>query len=564
MSSLRPPGLGPIVGHTTDRSCRLWIRALDPADKGPDLADDRRTIGVLTVMAEAGNDLPLDRRPVFYFRLRREYDRTGTFNLGLEKSLGDKGDPFPLTPNTEYRVRMGTLAFDDPLPNDLDLSESELADRLPPPTVWREDFDRLPREGSEAVFRTFGPESAIEPKMSFLLGSCRYPGILFKERESDQIFGPMFRDHVPKPPPGPGEPAPIQPALGPVRFVLMMGDQIYADLLNRMVPIGRADTFEEFQRRYHTAFGSMSMRRLMRHLSTYMILDDHEIEDNWTQDRVRRAPGRSLFLQAIGAYMSYQWSHGPRTYDGRLYYRFACNGYPFFVLDTRTQRFIDDIEERIDDNHLLGRPSLDPNEPGQLDRLLAWLTEQQKAGGAVPKFIVSSSVFVPNTVQSTKSEKYKLDDDAWAAFPTTRKALLDHIVAHKIQNVIFLSGDIHCANVAEMRFTGSKEAEKLKAFSVVSSAFYWPFPFADGEPSNYVHDSTDKRTKDTFALSRGHKMDYTASAFTQEDNFCRIDLDQAQATLTVRVFDWEGKPIQRPAADGSPGDLISVLRLAAW
>lgn len=28
MSSLRAPGLGPIVGHTTDRTCRLWIATL--------------------------------------------------------------------------------------------------------------------------------------------------------------------------------------------------------------------------------------------------------------------------------------------------------------------------------------------------------------------------------------------------------------------------------------------------------------------------------------------------------------------------------------------------------
>ncbi len=563
MSSLRPPGLGPVVGHTTDRACRLWIRAMDPADKGADLADDRRTIGVLTVIAAAGKDLPPDERSVFYFRLRREYDRTGAFNLGADKSLGDRGDPSPLTPDTAYRVRMGTIALDDPLPNDRDMEGAELARRLPPPSAWSGDFDRLPAETSEANFRTFGPEGAIGPQMSFLLGSCRYPGILWKQRESDQIFGPMFRDHVEKPPPGLGEPAPIKPALGPVRFVLMMGDQIYADLFNRMVPIGRADTFEEFQQRYHAAFGSMSLRRLMRQVPTYMILDDHEIEDNWTQDRIRGAAGRSLFLQAIGAYMSYQWSHGPRTYGGRLYYRFECNGHPFFVLDTRTQRFIDDIEERIDDNHLLGRPSLDPNEPGQLDRLLAWLTEQQGKGGAVPKFVVSSSVFVPNTVRSTKGEKFKLDDDTWAAFPTTRKTLLDHIVANKIQNVVFLSGDIHCSNVAEMHFTGSKAAEQLKAFSVTSSAFYWPFPFADGEPSDFVHDSTDKRTKDTFNLSRGHKMDYVASAFTQEDNFCRIEIDKTQARLTVRAFDWEGKPIQRSAADGSRGDVTS-LRLAAW
>ena len=50
MSSLRPPGLGPIVGHTSDGTCRLWIRAGDPEDEGAELSSERRTIGVLAVL----------------------------------------------------------------------------------------------------------------------------------------------------------------------------------------------------------------------------------------------------------------------------------------------------------------------------------------------------------------------------------------------------------------------------------------------------------------------------------------------------------------------------------
>jgi hypothetical protein len=66
------------------------------------------------------------------------------------------------------------------------------------------------------------------------------------------------------------------------------------------------------------------------------------------------------------------------------------------VLDTRTQRYKDDLPG-LHDNHMLGRPSLDPiNHPGQLQRLLDWLTEQQDKRGNMPKVIVTSSVFVPN------------------------------------------------------------------------------------------------------------------------------------------------------------------------
>jgi alkaline phosphatase D len=158
-----------------------------------------------------------------------------------------------------------------------------------------------------------------------------------------------------------------------------------------------ADTYEEFQDRYIQAYSAPNLRQLLRTCPTYMTLDDHEIEDNWTQDRLTEPGKHRLFNLAIGAYMSYQWSHGPRTWGRLLYYQFECAGYPFFVLDTRTQRYRDD-EEGIRDNHLLGRPTIDPAHPSQLTRLLDWLRDQQQTRGNAPKFIVSASVFVPNPI----------------------------------------------------------------------------------------------------------------------------------------------------------------------
>ena len=82
MSTLRKPALGPIVGHTTHNSCRLWIAASDAQDE-EDIAEDRRTIGVIGVVTNG----KVDPGSIAYFRLRREYDRTGTFNLGVDVSF---------------------------------------------------------------------------------------------------------------------------------------------------------------------------------------------------------------------------------------------------------------------------------------------------------------------------------------------------------------------------------------------------------------------------------------------------------------------------------------------
>ncbi len=551
MSQLREPGLGPIVGHTTETSCRLWIRAGDPGDEGSRLASDRRTLGVLGIWQIDGKKVPNPK--LYYFRMHRKYDRTGTFNLGEEVGIKDKNPSPKLKPGTEYQVKLGTLTLDDPFDDDHNIEDDNIGDILPPPNVWEKGLSELPDKTSLATFRTFGPGD----KLSFIVGSCRYPGLFWKTKSADKIFGPLLQETRNKI-------NGVQPS-----FVLMVGDQIYADKFNRIIPISLADTFEEFQDRYLKAFGSRNMRKLLRTVPHYMILDDHEIEDNWSQDRLRKsAEARKVFNLAIGSYMSYQWSHSPRNQDNRLFYNFDCSGFPFFVLDTRTQRYMDNIEEDLSDNHLLGRPSLDPSEPSQLEILLNWLKGQPKN---IPKFIISSSVFVPNPMSareervekmSTAKRKAELrqNTDSWPAFPNTRRALLKCITENKIQNVIFVSGDIHCSNVAQMFFSGIKGVGELKAFSITSSAFYWPFWFADGDPSDYVHDSKLKGQGDTFDIEKGLVMDYKAWNFTQQDNYCRIDVDRKKHELKVYCYGSDGNIVQKK----NKKKLITTFRLAKW
>jgi len=562
MSQLRPAQLGPLVGHTTTKTARIWIRGGTESESAT-LDPQRRTVGVIAVFEEGGKRLRA--KPAYYFRLRREYDRTGTFTLGEELGLQERPrDLWPLKPNTEYLVRVGTLSVDDPHPEGESLDSSVLDQRLPDPKVWITELEGLDAEQAEARFRTFPDGNTAAENLSFMLGSCRYPGLLWRTRHADAIFGPMLEE------------ARGRDGRPPANFSLMVGDQIYADRFNRHIPLGLADTFAEFQERYHAAFSSANMRRLLRHLPTYMILDDHEIEDNWTQDRIRSADSRQVFNLAIHTYMSYQWVHGPSCFGNRLYYNFECAGLPFFVLDTRTQRYMDDVAKDLSDNHLLGRPSLDPGEPSQLELLLSWLSSCQQKLGDRPKFIVTSSVFAPNPIAArTKRQgspeqvvQWKEDSDSWPAFPETRSKILSHIVAGGIQNVVFLSGDIHCANVAKIELSGSPAAKKLRSFSITSSAFYWPFPFADGDPSNFVHDSRASGQEDGFEFQVGtapHEMHYKAWNFTQDDNFCRVDVDPDQHRIVVTPFGSDGKVIEKGGWFGSAGEPIeSVLELAPW
>ncbi|WP_168014662.1 alkaline phosphatase D family protein [Halomonas salinarum] len=569
MSGLRSPQIGPIIGHTAHDRCRIWIRGHATRDEGVDLGSEMRTLGLLAVVDKRGRPL-IDEASgepwAYYFRLHREFDRTGTFVLGQASSLGGHNGPgpFPLEPDTDYRVRLATLTVDDPLPDAASLSDADLAERLPPLASMVPLLKELDPADCEACFRTF-PDPAAGPadELSFLIGSCRYPGLLWKVKEADRIFGPMAA-HFQR-----------QGGRKAARFTLMMGDQIYADKLNRHLPLGRADTFDEMQSRYHEAFGAPNMRRLLSQSPVYMILDDHEIEDNWSQDRLR--DNLHLFNIAIGAYMSYQWSHGPRSFGRRLYYRFECAGYPFFVVDTRTQRYRQ--RSGLDDNHLLGRPTIDSAHPGQLDRLRDWLSEQQREHGNVPKFLVVSSVFAPSPIDERLGDEFhdaperqifeanleqRERSDSWPAYPATRRAILEHIFDEGIQNVVFLSGDVHCANIARLRFQAGQGDSDLCAYDITSSALYWPFPFADGDPNGFVHDSTAPGQFDGFPLpGRDAVVHYRTWGFSQEDNFCRLEIDKTRHRLRVRVLDAEGQTV-RVTDDG--GRLVEAndLPLEPW
>jgi alkaline phosphatase D len=570
MSGLREPGLGPIVGHTTDTSCRLWIRGGDPEDEGVQLHSARRTVGVLAVLQEGdralfardANKVVITPPPIYYFRLRREFDRTGVFDLGRYTSLESTTPSPPLVPDTMYRVAFGTLTLDDPFADDEEIPDAVIASRLPDPRVWASELIDMP-ESAQAVFRTFPAATAgFSPMLGFIVGSCRYPGFLWKVKEADRIFAPILR-HVEAPDDG-----------AAIRQILMIGDQIYADMFNRLVPVGRAATYAEFQERYLSAFGSPNMRRLLRRVPHFMILDDHEIEDNWLQDRLRKEAKHQLFNVAISAYRSYQWIHGPHPFGSRpdmptgnrLYYAYDCANYPFFVLDTRTQRTRGPRSDDLNDNHLLGRPAFEGDEPDQLTRLLTWLTRMQAERGNVPKFVVTASVFVPNDINErwgsgpVPEDIARLDvSDSWPAYPATRRAILDTIVAGPVQNVVFLSGDIHCSTIAAMRFTQQGQALPMRAYSITSSAFYWPFPFADGDPASYVHDSTAPGQEDSFPCSQGVTMDYQAAWFTQEDNFCRVTVDRASHSVTAVFYDQKGVEIPF-----RPQPLPRTLTLVPW
>ena len=159
--------------------------------------------------------------------------------------------------------------------------------------------------------------------------------------------------------------------------LLMIGDQIYADDLK---VIAQDEKVDQYLSRYRDVFTQKHIRKLMSNVSTYMTLDDHEIENNWPSD----ANSKDMMVKypaAIHAYQIYQVSHSPilpTNDDGKLvgvpdkyYYRFRDGCCDFFVTDTRTER--DHKEDEIISDR-------------QMNELLEWLDDGLDLG-ACPRTV---------------------------------------------------------------------------------------------------------------------------------------------------------------------------------
>lgn len=297
--------------------------------------------------------------------------------------------------------------------------------------------------------------------LTFAATCCRYPGTGWDSerhaRTFDAIADASRRDDGPA-------------------LALLVGDQIYADKMAGAFDV--ADRFEKFALRYHAAFEAPPFRRCAARLPLYMAADDHEIEDGWSLARLTEAQisnrdrdRRHRVLDwARLTFLAFQRLHGPRFGPSlaQYWYAFDAAAVPFFVMDTRFERFASS-----------GTAAHQICQAEQLDALAHWLggqVEEERNGNkpaGVPKFIVSGSVFAPGLAEYTRDPPSARRADTWQAFPADRARLARIVRQSGAQNVVFLSGDYHCGAVAALKWQGQT------AYAIVAPPAYAPFPFAN-------------------------------------------------------------------------------------
>lgn len=259
-------------------------------------------------------------------------------------------------------------------------------------------------------------------------------------------------------------------------FFVYLGDTVYADSAVRTQILGLppATTLEEFRDLYKTNRGFAALADLLKGTSTYVLWDDHEVRndfDGQTIDPALYARGRKAFLE----YMPLRKAGFPRDPN--------CVGNPFFrvfhwgkdvdliLLDERSCRSADVAAVCVNDL----APTLPPEIRAQLaqqgfpvppvppgDCLEALFDPTRTLLGRVQKQLFKDALlrskakfkFVLNEVPI--QQLYALPYDRWEGYAAERAEILEFIRHRSIENVVFLTTDMHANLINEVfidRFT---------------------------------------------------------------------------------------------------------------
>ena len=322
-----------------------------------------------------------------------------------------------------------------------------------------------------------GPTRASE--LCFALASCQYSAGLLDRA----------------PPFGTSRPGPAQaswsrlakllddrPADRPVpSFIVLTGDQVYVDATAGLFDPRVID--DRYTAPYENLFAGRHTQDVLRRLPSFMLIDDHEIDDNWEPapagrarregEALRESRNEERLRKGVKAYWAHQRGEQQPNVHAPLWTQRPIAGFDFFLADTRVDRQLREASN-LNDVGIMGTK--------QFGELLDWMgTAPAEGAEGRPRFAVSPSMLLPRQLRSRHGRASALHSDAWDGYPASLHQLLAHVYEHRLGHVVFLSGDAHlsCIATATVRRSGDKRDDAVTLHSIHSSALYAPYPFAN-------------------------------------------------------------------------------------
>ena len=304
---------------------------------------------------------------------------------------------------------------------------------------YEEYFYRFTTRGSESPigrFRTALPADSRQP-VRFAFWSCQ-----------DYTFG-HFNAHR-------------MLVKEDVDFVVNLGDYIYAEAYYaaddgrggvRTDPIGFSETLSQYRDKYRLYRTDPALRRMHSQFPMISIWDDHEVEDNYAggagptgglapeleYTRARQASAYRAFFDSMPTY----GAKGPgnnRIYRGMRFGRTV----DLVLLDQRQYR----ADQPCGDAQV-GPACDDLDAPRNfLGKRQMGFVKKRLAGSNAAWKVMANQVMIMPTIYPGGDY---IGFDSWQGYPRERHELLQHIQRKKIEDVVFVTGDIHTFVAGDVR-----------------------------------------------------------------------------------------------------------------
>lgn len=245
-----------------------------------------------------------------------------------------------------------------------------------------------------------------------------------------------------------------------VRFLLMIGDQIYGDDCFKKVSRGEQPAVDGYREVYQQYWEHASVMRILGRYPTYMIWDDHEIRDGWgVQDG--DSEEHTIFKAARKVYWEFQHGHNPMNFGPEAqHYAFGFGQVGFLVLDLRGHR---DQSRNMDERPLLGTK--------QWGDITEWLTTRAQNYRVL--FIVCS---VPIVHAPTGAADVFFLMDHWSSMKSRpeQEALIRLLFkvmneSDNLRQIVVLGGNVHEGTVAEIRSYLQEHNKRRRIYQFTSS-----------------------------------------------------------------------------------------------
>jgi len=229
-------------------------------------------------------------------------------------------------------------------------------------------------------------------------------------------------------------------------LVVCLGDYIYEELEDEQPLPGRQDrvgdngeveTLAEFRRKYDLYKGDRQLQAMHAAHAFHAIWDDHEVENDYAGTNEGDVVRRDIPFEQRKANGYRSWrEHLPLLGDRRIYGRVPLGANAdVFLLDERQYRSAQVCEPVTPCPQ--ARTRTDVTLLGAEQK--AWLKDELAGSRATWKLLMNQVMVMALDLPTGTP----INADQWDGYEAERRELLQHVLDRGIQNVSWLTGDIH-------------------------------------------------------------------------------------------------------------------------